>query len=316
MNSTLQLETILRLEKNAHLLENFVSAGFSDVDLGKLTDADLLQLGVQKMGARRRLLVAFAEGTQDSDAIAPPPMPAATAVHPHISRTGLPFVPIPGFKTLACIWPLRVCDYRVYCEDRGLLFPDQQNPTGDTHPVVNVSWRDGIEFCLWLTLEERAAGLMADDQFFRLLTDLEWSAAVGLPNELGATPAERSKKIPVYPWGADYPPPAGFGNYDQSLNSDIYSFTSPVDAFHPNALGIYDLSGNVWEWCMDNYSASRKYQTMRGGSWDIGGHALMSSARNANDPDGTGTSMGLRIAWSRQNFTPEEKALAQAERSS
>ncbi len=308
MNTTLQLETILRLEKNAHLLENFVNAGFSDADLGKLTDANLIQMGVQKMGDRRRLLAALAEGAQDGKSILPPPMPSATAEHPHISRTGLPFVPIPGFKTLACVWPLRVCDYRIYCDERGLPFPDQQNPTGETHPVVNVSWRDAIEFCLWLTLEERAAGLMAEDQFFRLLTDLEWSAAMGLPNEPEASPAERSKKIPGYPWGNAYPPPQGFGNYDQSLNVDPHSFTSPVDAFAPNHLGIYDLSGNVWEWCMDNYSASRKYHTMRGGSWDIVGHALMSSARNANDPDSKGASIGLRIAWSSQDFTPEEKA--------
>jgi hypothetical protein len=304
MNTTLQLETILRLEKNAHLLENFVRAGFTDSDLGKLTDADLLQIGVPKIGDRRRLLAALAERAHACEAIEPPPqMPTATAECPHFSRIGLPFVPIPGFKSLACIWPLRVCDYRLYCEDRGIPFPDQQNPTGDTHPVVNVSWRDGIEFCLWLTLEERAAGLMAEDQFFRLLTDLEWSAALGLPNEPESNPAARSKKIPGYPWGPSYPPPAGFGNFDQSLNVDSHAFTSPVDAFPPNELGMYDLSGNVWEWCMDNYNTSLKYHTMRGGSWDIVGTALMSSARNANSPDGTGASMGLRIAWSRQDFT-------------
>ena len=54
---------------------------------------------------------------------------------------------------------------------------------------------------------------------------------------------------------------------------------------------------------MDNYNTSLKYHAMRGGSWDIVGNALMSSARNANSPDGTGASMGLRIAWSSQNFT-------------
>ena len=146
MNTTLQLETILRLEKNAHLLENFVRAGFTDSELGKLTDADLLQIGVPKIGDRRRLLAALAERAHACEAIEPPPqMPTATAEFPHFSRIGLPFVPIPGFKSLACIWPLRVCDYRLYCEDRGIPFPDQQNPTGDTHPVVNVSWRDGIK---------------------------------------------------------------------------------------------------------------------------------------------------------------------------
>ena len=61
MNTTHQLESILRLEKNAHLLVNFVRAGFTDSDLGKLTDAVLLQIGVPKIGDRRRLLAALAE---------------------------------------------------------------------------------------------------------------------------------------------------------------------------------------------------------------------------------------------------------------
>ena len=125
---------------------------------------------------------------------------------------------------------------------------------------------------------------MAEDQFFRLLTDLEWSASLGLPNEPESNPAERSKKISGYPWGSSYPPPAGFGNFDHSLNVDSHAFTSPVDAFPPNELGMYDLSGNVWEWCADWYAdklpggsvsdsngpASGSFRVFRGGGWWLG----------------------------------------------
>lgn len=298
---TLQLEAILRVEKRENLLKNFLDEGVDDSVLGHLTDNDLKDLGITKIGDRRRLLAAFAEVSHDAAAKVATPMPKATASEPYLNSVGLPFVPIPRFKNLVCIFPLTVGDYELYCKEKNVLFPDQKNPTGPTHPVVNVTWQDCIDYCLWLTTKERAAGLIGEDQFYRLLTDLEWSAAIGLPYEEEATPAERSKQIPGYPWGPSYPPRKGVGNYAQQLKVDDFEFTSPVDAFPANDLGIYDLSGNVWEWCMDNFNNSRTYHTMRGGAWDFYGSGLMSSARNANDINGNGASVGCRIAFAMQD---------------
>jgi len=229
-------------------------------------------------------------------------MPKASLTEPYVNTIGLPFVPIPRNQTLVCVWPVRVLDYRLFCADRGHDFPDQKNPTDSTHPVVNVTWHDGIDFCLWLTSKEREEGRMGDDQFYRLLTDLEWSAAIGLPMESEATPAERSKVKDGYPWGPFYPPRKETGNYHPSLKVDDWEFTSPVGTFPANEFGIYDLSGNVWEWCMDNYNNSRTYHTLRGGAWDFYGSGLKSSARNANDPTGRGTSIGFRIAYAGQDI--------------
>jgi Sulfatase-modifying factor enzyme 1/BatD DUF11 like domain len=108
-----------------------------------------------------------------------------------------------------------------------------------THPVVNVSWEDSKAFCAWLTQIERTAGRLSQKQGYRLPTDIEWSAAVG-----------QSK----YPWGNEWPPPHGAGNYGSSLHIDDYAFTSPVGVFAPNAVGLYDMGGNVWQWCEDWYS--------------------------------------------------------------
>jgi hypothetical protein len=304
------LEAILKIEKREHLLKNFLDEGVDDAVLGYLTDGDLKDLGVARIGDRRRLLAAFAKLSIDSPDRQATAMPSATVTEPYINSIGLPFVPIPRFKTLACIWPIRVRDYKIYCTEKCIDFPDQKNPTDSEHPVVNVTWHDGIDFCLWLTARERESGQMPDDQFYRLLTDLEWSAAVGLPNEIEETPAERSKQKPGYPWGPIYPPRKGVGNYHQSLKVDDWDFTSPVGSFKPNDLGLYDLSGNVWEWCMDNYNTSRTFHTLRGGAWDFHGSGLMSSARNANDPNGKGTSVGFRIARAMQErFAGKQKTL-------
>ncbi len=294
------MEAILKGVKREHLLKNFLNEEVDDAVLAYLTDADLKDLGVSKIGDRRRLLAAFAKLNHEGAMLQATPMSKATVATPHVNSIGMPFVPVPGFKTLGCIWPTRVCDYKLYCIEKGIEFPDQINPTDSTHPVINVNWHDGIDFCLWLTAKEREAGLMPEDQFYRLLTDLEWSAAIGLSHESQETPAERSKQKPGYPWGSGYPPLQGVGNYHQSLKVDDFEFTSPVGTFPANEFGYFDLSGNVWEWCMDNFNSSRAYHTLRGGAWDLYGSGLMSSARNANDPNSSGTSVGFRIAWAVQ----------------
>ena len=173
-------------------------------------------------------------------------------------------------------------------------------PQGSDHPVVAVSWNDALEFCVWLTAKERAERKIDDKTVYRLPTDLEWSAAVGLPHELEPTPAERHLKTPGYPWGLRWPPPHNTGNYEHDRQDqfgfrseaeyysnpqhaaqsrrmhelwrtgwnaiDQWEFTSPVGSFAPSELGIFDLGGNVWESCMDSGSDSRE-RVLRGNSF-------------------------------------------------
>jgi serine/threonine protein kinase len=149
-------------------------------------------------------------------------------------------------------------------------------------PVVGVSWEDAGQFCDWLTRKERAEGMLSAFQRYRLPTDSEWSLAVGLTRETGSTPEERSGGVKnVYPWGNQFPPPQGFGNYAGSESRagapqnwqviagyyDAYPRTAPVNAFAPNQKGISNLGGNVWEWCKDKYQTGLNWRTLRGGSW-------------------------------------------------
>ena len=150
------------------------------------------------------------------------------------------------------------------------------------HPVVGVSWEDANQFCAWLTKRERSEGTLRNFQSYRLPTDREWSEAIGLEHELGATPADRSAKIKgVYPWGSAFPPPVDTLNYAGSESRagapdtwavipdyhDAFPRTAPVTAFNPNARGLCSLGGNVWEWCMDKFETGLNWRTLRGGSW-------------------------------------------------
>lgn len=260
-----------------------------------------------------------------------PPVPAATKEQPWTNSLGMKFVPVPGTVALFSIWDTRVQDFEAFASATGhdatkdtySLRSDDWKQRGDTwkspgfaqgptHPVAGVSWEDAKAFCRWLTDKERREGRLAASQNYRLPTDAEWSVAVGLQNETGRTPNEKNAKIKdVYPWGSEWPPPSGAGNFagEEAKNGDWpsqhnvisgyndgYSRTSPVGNFKANQFGLYDLSGNVWEWCEDWYDTDKKYRVLRGGSWvlfDPG--TLLSSHRLNFTPGLRFTDLGFRV---------------------
>jgi serine/threonine protein phosphatase PrpC len=195
----------------------------------------------------------------------------ATKDHPFVNSLGMRFVPVEisggsagGKRVLFSIWDTRVQDYAIYARELRLKWLELQFV--QTHPAVNVSWEDARAFCAWLSKKEGGK--------YRLPTDVEWSAAVG------------SGK---YPWGDASRPPRKAGNYDQALGVDQFGFTSPVGSFEANPNGLYDMGGNVWQWCEDEYRPSmndletlkrvpdlkdekwgpdkKPYRVLRGGSW-------------------------------------------------
>lgn len=207
------------------------------------------------------------------------------------------FMPVPGSKVFFSVWPVRVKDYRAFVEPAGLAWDAPHFNQGPTHPAVNVSYSDAQAFCAWLTARERDTGYLGLRQQYRLPTDQEWSLAVGLENEVGATPAEKAlKSAGSYPWGTQWPPPPGAGNYAPALRVDSYEFTSPVGSFEPNRHGLYDMGGNVWEWCVDWQDAQQTLRVLRGGSWvDSTAGCLTSAYRSGGSPDGHNFNFGFRI---------------------
>jgi sulfatase modifying factor 1 len=162
------------------------------------------------------------------------------------------------------------------------------------HPAVHISWTDAQAFCAW-------SGT-------RLPTEAEWEYAA------------RAGSTGPFPWG-DELEPAGEHRMNvfqgtfpaQNTIEDGYAGTAPVDAFEPNAFGLYNMTGNVWEWCSDwfdphTYANSPRTnptgpphganKIMRGGSYLC--HASYCrryrvSARMGSEPSSTSGNVGFRV---------------------
>ncbi len=246
---------------------------------------------------------------------------------------GQKFVPLPGTGARMAIWETRLKDFRTFVEETrhdatagmstlgaedhdwlpdGHTWKDPGFPQTEDHPVVGVDWYDADAFCRWLTHKERKTGTIGPKMAYRLPTDLEWSAAIGSDQEAGRTPEERlSNGREVYPWGAFWPPPKDFGNYAGTESAagkpswwgtipggyeDKFARSAPVGSFAPNRLGIYDLSGNVWEWCEDAYTTSSIAKIIRGGCWGSDRPAyLLSTRRNNVFPKMRNDETGFRV---------------------
>jgi formylglycine-generating enzyme required for sulfatase activity len=238
------------------------------------------------------------------------PSPALSQPRPGARWTnslGMQFAPVPGTPVLFGIWETRVQDFEAFVRathhDTGnAMFVANTNDwqltagctwrspgfeQGPLHPVVGVNWADARAFCRWLTRRERKAGLLTPRQGYRLPTDREWSCAVGLTNEPGATPKDRMLQVrDVFPWGNTWPPPDHAGNFEPSLGVEPFERTCPVGSFPANPFGLFDLAGNVAEWCEDWWSEPPKFRVLRGSPWNNDCRlCLMSSYRFLNLPD-------------------------------
>lgn len=249
-----------------------------------------------------------------------------------LNSLGMDFVPVEE-DLLVSAMETRVQDYREFCRATGTEFPKDSEATSEMHPIDAVSRVDAEAFCSWLTSYEREQGILSERYEYRLPTDVEWSSAAGLPGETGATPAIRNGGAEgIYPWGYEFPPPNGAGNFaDESLRehfetmmggvtlnapgpaiipeyTDGFAKLAWANEYNPNRYGLYNISGNVWEWVSDSYlggGGALQAGTIRGGSWQTSERReLLTSARRSLAPTIRDAGVGFRCVLARTSNVP------------
>jgi hypothetical protein len=184
---------------------------------------------------------------------------------------------------------------------------------GPDYPVEETSWQDAKDFCSKLTT--LLPSKLAANYYFRLPTDEEWSAAVGLPVESDGLPEEKSGRIRrVYPWGTEWPPPAEAGNYSDTIagrrgGGDGFKETAPVARYPPNQFGLYDMGGNVWEWCEDWEDEEMNVRVVRGAAFFTDSSGQIISSYRGRPPIVQNFASGFRVTLaSKANDTARSKS--------
>jgi eukaryotic-like serine/threonine-protein kinase len=179
------------------------------------------------------------------------------------------------------------------------LNPDPANFKGPNRPVEQVSWDEATEFCARLS--------RATNRAYRLPSEAEWEyacrAGTDTPFSFGPT---------LNPDVANY---NGNYTYGQGTKGKYRQGTTDVGSFPANAFGLYDMHGNVWEWCQDwwnddyskaptdgnaqlNQQSDKSYRLLRGGTWDNYPRYCRSAFRHGISPGRRSYYIGFRVACS------------------
>ncbi|QSF44546.1 formylglycine-generating enzyme family protein [Paenibacillus tianjinensis] len=189
----------------------------------------------------------------------------------------------------ASIEPFYVMKYQVTQHLYHFVMHDDVEPNENKQPITDVSWLDSLVFCNKLSriLDRTECYTIAhesektiynkDANGFRLLTDAEWQYACK-----AGTKGYRYDEIDKIAW------------YKGNSNGSVQQ----VGKLLPNPWGLYDMIGNVWEWCWDLYDTKRygNYRVFRGGSWAEVENNCGSTIRRKSMPDFKTDDLGFRIA--------------------
>jgi formylglycine-generating enzyme required for sulfatase activity len=175
----------------------------------------------------------------------------------------------------------------------------------DEHPVVNVSWNDAQAFCRWLA---RSSG-----RAVRLPTEAEREYACRAGTQTRYHFGDKAEDLARYANMADGTLKKKFPKFTTIAAEDGYVFSAPVGKFRPNAFGLFDMHGNVWQWCQDWYGpyeglaardpvrpqkADLPCRVVRGGSWSGQPRHCRAADRRGLVPVNRQHTVGFRVAFS------------------
>ncbi len=146
-------------------------------------------------------------------------------------------------------------DYDRFCEHTNREQPEDSGWGRGNRPVICVSWDDAQAYCEWLREQTGRA--------YRLPSEAEWEYACRAGT---ATPFHFGQRITAEQANYD-----GGYSYNGSAKGQYREQTVPVGSFPPNTFGLYEMHGNVWEWCQDAWHDSYEGAPMDGSAWELDG---------------------------------------------
>ncbi len=221
--------------------------------------------------------------TMGSEEIRNPQDTNATPLHP---------VSVKGFQIAKT--ETTVAQWRAYCSATSTRMPVE--PAWgwiDNHPIINVSWDEAVAYCQWLSDQTKKK--------YRLPTEAEWEYAARGGNKSKGFLFAGGQAVYMYGW----------------FEENSGATTQPVAKKRPNELGLFDMSGNAWEWCHDWWGAyqSKKetnpqgpdgegyFKVLRGGSWNYGFNDCRAGIRDFFSPDGRHNDFGFRVVMDEEGKT-------------
>ena len=177
-------------------------------------------------------------------------------------------------------YEVTVAEFRRFVEATGYQWSKGSQGQAN-HPVVNVSWNDAVAYCKWLS--------QTTGKQFRLPTEAEWEYACRAGS---TTPFNTGENLTTNQanYNGNYP-------YDNKQKGVFRQNTVAVNSFVPNAFGLYNMHGNVWEWTDSWYDSSRSARVIRGGSWYNFAMACRSAFRYCYAPGRRGDNFGFRLVF-------------------
>jgi len=193
---------------------------------------------------------------------------AAEEGKPYTNSLGMELAWVP-----AGYWVSR---YEVTQEEYAAVMADEPSRwIGASRPVENVDWKDAARYCERLTVRDAAAGALPYGWRYSLPTEKQWEYFVG----------DASLEGMVH------------GRWDGLAPTG----TMPVGSLAPNQYGLYDVRGNVWEWCSDWWDHKQNEKVLRGGSWDlVHPEDLAASYRPVSAAVGRSGNIGFRVVLQRR----------------
>jgi uncharacterized caspase-like protein len=197
-----------------------------------------------------------------------------------------------GSKAIGA-FPVTVADYEQCVRAKACEKRDVGELGLDKHPAINVSWHDAVKYTQWLSQRTK--------EKYRLPTEAEWAEAVEAGRYVGEGSTRQLVPYVECRSGNGYDRSAalvaGFP-WRESACNDGFPQTSPVGVFLPNAIGMYDWAGNVWQWtstCADPKKSPCEKYVLKGGSWASPLSALAPQAVLNAEPTLAGSTMGFRV---------------------